>query len=922
MKRLFQLVLAGLVIACLSAAHGIAASAAGGTHQVPDVFVQGGKRALRPVQAFADGERGFLSSSGTAASRTPDESFRIVGAQPRRNHPTALTLSADNRTLYVALPGNEAEPRDQVAVIDTASRSIQRYVTVGSSPVCAARHPSGRYVVICNQFSNYLSVIDTATHTVVNEILVGFYTQKIIFTTDGARAYVTNRALDAIQVLDTRDLRSPDAHLLASIPVGYNPRDLVLSEDERTLYVGNLTDLDVSIVDVAQQREISRIDLNAPPRGLARAGHWIFVSTMGVGANGFDDLQNEIAVIDARRRELVARYTSLRNPSVSSMSRFIPASEDSSTYNGDQTLSGSFANLVPLVDGAMPQHMVVHGTHLYVVMTLSDQLEAFRIDTATRDPRFSLDTAGVIYTNPAQAFAPTRAYPLKIAKRIDPARNRPHHVPRGMTDRGVPVHGKDDPAFFLGRQPEEVVISSDGRFAYVANRLGESVSVIRLKNGRPLKVVAMIDIRVPGAPHFPATLAEMGEDFYTSSRIALDRDFSCLSCHDQVNTDGKRWAVPSTPSTSTRRVLSNRNLRETEPFFVSGISSTLEFFRGTLRGFNPDSRFGGVRLDSSGAGKPEFAVFFQTAGGRSVADANRDPMLIFERTGIGFEATARSIATFLNTEPRLLPNPFLAPDGELSTAVPLVGYPGRFGNAVQGEEIFDMKAKCSQCHRDALFTNNKVLTPYLDRDGDGKPDPKDLNGDGILDVVIPNIFPAGLASPYPDPMSPFGAPDPHTPHDEPLMHPEVETRQWYHAIRKEQDFFNGIDTDPRIFASDSHPESSDTHPISPVSREPLFRGDTTLSVNTAEFQAALAKGNRPRPMNVDAAGKRTKGGDSRDFNVRSLRGQWDAPPYFHDGRARTLRQVITMSVDDAHGMTSGLTPQDIDDLAAFIQSIE
>ncbi|MEE8304363.1 MAG: Ig-like domain-containing protein [Candidatus Tectomicrobia bacterium] len=78
-----------------------------------------------------------------------------------------------------------------------------------------------------------------------------------------------------------------------------------------------------------------------------------------------------------------------------------------------------------------------------------------------------------------------------------------------------------------------------------------------------------------------------------------------------------------------------------------------------------------------------------------------------------------------------------------------------------------------------------------------------------------------------------------------------------------------------------------------------------------------------RAVNVDKHRKRTKGGDSRNFNVRSLRGQWDAPPYFHDGRARTLlRDVITMNVHDAHGITSGLTPQDIDDLAAFVQSIE
>lgn len=887
---------------------------------IPEVFFQGGKRTLTPVQAFADGAQAFLSSAITSPTTSPDESFRRIGAQPLRHHPTALALSADDRTLYVTLPGNEAEPRDGVAVIDTMRRKVLTYLRVGSSPVCATRHPAGRYVVVCNQFSNFLSVIDTTTHAVVNDILVGFYAQKLVFNAAGTRAYITNRALDAVQVLDVHDLSNASNRLVHTIPVGYNPRDLVLSADEQTLYVANLTDLDVSVVDLQQGQERSRVDLNAPPRGLARAGHWVFVATMGVGSNGFDDVQNEIAVLDTRHHELVARYTSLDNPPLPGLSRFIPGGERGSAFNGDQTLTGPFANLVRLVDGAMPQYMTVQGDRLFVTMTLSDQLEVYRIDTTTRDPRRSLRPAGVVYTNRTQTLAPT-VHPLNHADRIDPIHDRPHHVPRGLTDRGHPIHGSDNPQYFMGRQPQEVVVSSDGTLAYVTNRLGEAVAVIRVAERQPLGVEALIDLRVPGMPYFPATLAEMGEDFYTSSRVAVDRDFSCLSCHDQAHTDGKRWAVPSTPSNSTRRVPSNRNLRETAPFFVSGISTTLEFFRGTLRAFNPDNRFGGLRLDGAAA-KPEFAVFFQSAGGRAVADVNRDAMFIFERTGIGFEATARAIAAFLNSEPRLLPNPFLQPDGKLATTVPLVGHPGRVGNAVRGAALFDGKAKCSQCHRGALYTDNKVLTPYLDRDGDGQPDPRDLDGDGILDVVIANIFPAGLASPYPDPMTPVEAPDPHTPADEPLAQPETATGQYYHSERKEQDFFNGIDTDPRIFASNSYPESPYTHPYSPVTGEPLFNGDTTLPVSEEEFRRLLTQGQRLRPLNIDAQGRRTKGGDSRDFNVRSLRGQWDGPPYFHDSRARTLREVITMSQHDTHGMTSGLTPQDLDDLAAFLQSIE
>src|SRR5262249_59533183 len=47
------------------------------------------------------------------------------------------------------------------------------------------------------------------------------------------------------------------------------------------------------------------------------------------------------------------------------------------------------------------------------------------------------------------------------------------------------------------------------------------------------------------------------------------------------------------------------------------------------------------------------------------------------------------------------PNPNLAPDGSLSTAVPLPG--GAIGNALHGEALFDQLA-CATCHPEPMFT--------------------------------------------------------------------------------------------------------------------------------------------------------------------------------------------------------------------------
>ncbi len=58
------------------------------------------------------------------------------------------------------------------------------------------------------------------------------------------------------------------------------------------------------------------------------------------------------------------------------------------------------------------------------------------------------------------------------------------------------------------------------------------------------------------------------------------------------------------------------------------------------------------------------------------------------------------------------------------------------------------------------------------------------------------------------------------------------------------------------------------------------------------------------------------------FNTPSLRGVFATAPYLHDGRAETLASVFTThNPADAHGVTSGLSTQEIDDLVAYVESL-
>jgi cytochrome c peroxidase len=65
------------------------------------------------------------------------------------------------------------------------------------------------------------------------------------------------------------------------------------------------------------------------------------------------------------------------------------------------------------------------------------------------------------------------------------------------------------------------------------------------------------------------------------------------------------------------------------------------------------------------------------------------------------------------------------------------------------------------------------------------------------------------------------------------------------------------------------------------------------------------------------------GGALPGLDTPTLRGLWRTAPYLHDGSAATLREVLTTrNTGDRHGTTSTLTPDELDDLEAYVLTLD
>lgn len=136
--------------------------------------------------------------------------------QPGRDRPERVAINAEGTKLYITLAGTEAEPGHEIAVVDAIQGKLIKRIPVGLRPYNAVLHPGGRFLVVINELSNYATVIDTFQDKAVGKIPLDYYCQGLVFSRDGRRAWVANRYLDQVFLLDVEEQKD---NLVARIRV-------------------------------------------------------------------------------------------------------------------------------------------------------------------------------------------------------------------------------------------------------------------------------------------------------------------------------------------------------------------------------------------------------------------------------------------------------------------------------------------------------------------------------------------------------------------------------------------------------------------------------------------------------------------------------------------------------------------------------
>jgi len=161
--------------------------------------------------------------------------------------PVEGTFSPDGKYLYVsnyAMYGkgfnkegtdicSPADGYDKSFVyrINRSNYQIDSVYPVGSVPKVVEITPDNRYVLVANWCSYTVSVISIEQNKVVKTVKIGRYPRGIAIDNDSSKAYVAEMGGNRIHVISLQDFST------SFIPIGSNPRAIVLSPDNSTMYV-------------------------------------------------------------------------------------------------------------------------------------------------------------------------------------------------------------------------------------------------------------------------------------------------------------------------------------------------------------------------------------------------------------------------------------------------------------------------------------------------------------------------------------------------------------------------------------------------------------------------------------------------------------------------------------------------------------
>src|SRR5436190_4297884 len=422
------------------------------------------------------------------------------------NHPTTsstIALSRDDRLVFVVNPRN-----DTLSVICAANRAILATIRVGDEPRSVAVDPNNNFIFVANAAASTVTVIRIINSTcggwaatIDRTIKTGAEPWNLVISPDGTRVFVANSGQDTITVINalTRtkigDVNIADS--LCNDPDRrrhFQPRGLAVTEDNQALYVTRFLSFTVPDTgrqgrDTGKQGLVCRFSINTSSTSIG--GYQpAEVITLAARKTGFAVDSNGDGVPD----ETLAFPNQLQSIVVRGNRAFLPniaaSPQGPLVFNNDTQAFLSFLNGVGTNDqkdgGSLNLHL------------------GARDPEAGKTKLFFANPWAIAFTTQSgvgSAYVVSAGSDLLVKLAVN-ANNAVNFTVDADTTRYIDLNDPNVAATRdakAGKNPQGLVISSDGTRAWVANFVSGNVSVVDLVKDKVVDVIQTANTPVSGS---------------------------------------------------------------------------------------------------------------------------------------------------------------------------------------------------------------------------------------------------------------------------------------------------------------------------------------------------------------------------------------------------------------------------------------
>ncbi len=452
-----------------------------------------------------------------------------------------------------------------------------------SSPIAISLND--RLIWVVNPSDDSVSVIRPDNNTRLAKIAVGHEPQSLALTPDNQYAYVANTAGGSVTIIHISDPAwgTFSATVDSTLLTGAEPWNIVCSPDGLRVFVANSAQDTITVIDATTRTSIGHLDLrnslaNDPdrgrhfqPRGLAvtpdntKLYVTRFLSFTKAGGRQGDDLGKEglVTVLDintastlisdyhvARNVTLAPRITGFKFPGLTNPpapdTLAFPNQLQSIVIRGDRAY---LPNIAASPTGPLRFNLDTHA-FLNVVGgvtgTSPTDLTVTNLHLGARDPEpgkrrvFFANPWAMAFTSQSgvgAAYVVSAASDVLVKLNVDAAGGLAFTVD-GDTTRYIDLNDPTNPGASganAGKNPQGIAITSDGGLAYVANFVSRNVSVVNLTNDTVIAVVSTSDLPAPASA---AETNLVGAEMFFSSRGNFDSIPGTNSLRDRLSSEG------------------------------------------------------------------------------------------------------------------------------------------------------------------------------------------------------------------------------------------------------------------------------------------------------------------------------------------------------------------------------------------------